>query len=300
MSIDTYSVISKTSRVNEGFSDFCWMEIGVKKLCKAAATNQSYHFHCIIGGEEFAYSYPAVELKHLFEEKQVRIKGEKAPRYSFYIEYPTGTIFRNLSLKEREENLVCSLIPEKTDKQSTIVSAVSSNSGEYKADQNLQAALHASGCSHLPELVARTALWATKKEYDECLKKHSPAKYPKVCRKSSDKKRGKQGDMYYDDNSYPNAQMKASLKKRGIIPIGYETCHIWERTCYDPLYHTCYANLVLLPRALASLSDHDETVKAILKWYAYEKFDHFIPNECVMPDKPEIYEQIKHLFKDLE
>ena len=102
------------------------------------------------------------------------------------------------------------------------------------------------------------------------------------------KKRGKQNGERMDDNSYPNKQMKTSMKKRGIIPSGYETCHIWEGTCYDPRYHTCYANLVLLPRAIASLSDHSENIRAILKYRAFELFG-FKPEGADDPVRPENY-----------
>ncbi|HWQ55093.1 MAG TPA: hypothetical protein VN442_15505 [Bryobacteraceae bacterium] len=39
-------------------------------------------------------------------------------------------------------------------------------------------------------------------------------------------------------------------------------CHIWPNSCYDERYHTCVANLVLLPSALASLTDFDPQVRA--------------------------------------
>lgn len=292
-----YTVTSKTSRDGEGFSDYCWMEIGKSKLHEAAENNELYYFYCSIGGEEFAYSYPAVDLEKAFNDKLVRIRGEKPQRYSFFIEYPTGRILRKLSVFESEENFVCALTAEMKDKQKHEAATESSAPSECIADSILREALREAMCDHLPQLVARTALWATLKEYKECLKNSSPAKYPHICRKPAGEKRGKHGDLYWDDNSYPNAQMKASLKKQGIIPIGYETCHIWEKTCYDPHYHTCYANLVLLPRAIASLSDHNDTIKAILKWQAYERFNEFLPGGCVMPDKPKIYDKIKHLFR---
>ena len=300
MGKEKYKVTSKTTRDIEGWGDFCWMEIRAKKLNNAVKDQDVYHFLCCIGGEIFAYSYPAAELRRAFEDKHVRLRGEKSQRYSFFLEYPTGKIFRKLSVYEGEENHVCTLTPEKTDENEVQEQAGDKPiiPAECKADEKLRDALKASQCDHLPKLVARTALWATKEEYDECIKNGSTAKYPKICRKPNGEKRGKKGDMYYDDNSYPNAQMKASLKKQGIIPRGYETCHIWEKTCYKPEYHTCFANLVLLPRAIASLSDHDDTVKAILKWHAYERFNGFVPEGYIMPEKPAVYNRIKDLFND--
>ena len=291
-----YIVTSMTSRDSEGFADFCWMEISKKKLLEAVKDKERYYFRCSVGGVVFVYSYPAVDLLDAFETKYVRLRGGKTPRYSFFIEYPTGKIYCRLSHADPE---VCTLNLEAlqdgvlSDSDKRVISS------EWKAEEMLAAALKAENCDHLLKLVARTALWATKKEYAACLEKKSPAKHPNIRRKYSYESRGVLKDgTRLDDNSYPNAQMKASLKKRGISPIGYETCHIWDGTCYDPRYHTCFANLVLLPRALASLSDHNAEVKALLRWHAYERFDHFFPAEQAVPSKPKIYDEIKHLFND--
>ena len=162
-------------------------------------------------------------------------------------------------------------------------------------------------CNHfLPLLIARTALWAKKEDHLRCKSKDGRDIYaasPHVRRKRVGEKRGEYTDVegnevyrekgkkyYLDDNSYPNAQMKAALKRQGIIPKGYETCHIWEETCYDPRYHTCFANLVLLPRAIASLSDHDDNIRDILKYRAYKLFD-FWPDEYNPPpvEEPKNY-----------
>ena len=163
---------------------------------------------------------------------------------------------------------------------------------EKDANIELERVLAEVACSHLPLLVARTALWAAKKDYEECLAKGSPAKYPNKKRKKAGQKRGwndpVKKDFYLDDNSFPNSQMKAALKKRGIEVKHYETCHIWKDSCYEFEYHTCYANLVLLPRALASLSDHNENIRDILKYRAYELFG-FYPEGMSAPQKPKNY-----------
>lgn len=292
-----YTVTSQTPRDIEGYSDFCWMEVSKEKLQKAIKERAIYYFYCSIGGELFLYSYPAADLLKVFEANHVRLRGERKRRYSFFIEYPTGRIVRSLSIADDAELTVCTLTPE-TPHDATLSGAFERViPSEYKADIMLEDALKAENCDHLLKLVARTALWATKEEYTECLMNGSPAKHPYIRRKKSKDPRGKSEDgTRLDDNSYPNAQMKASLRKQGINPIGYETCHIWDETCYDPRYHTCFANLVLLPRAIASLSDHNDEVKALLKWHAYERFEHFIPDGEVMPPQPKNYDQIKHLF----
>lgn len=160
------------------------------------------------------------------------------------------------------------------------------------ANIELENVLAEVACSHIPLLVARTALWASKEDYEQCLAKGSHAKYPNKKRKKADQKRGwndpVKKDFYLDDNTFPNRQMKAALHKRGIEVKHYETCHIWEETCYEFEYHTCYANLVLLPRAIASLSDHNENIRSILKYRAFELFG-FFPKGKSIPQKPHNY-----------
>lgn len=86
-----------------------------------------------------------------------------------------------------------------------------------------------------------------------------------------------------DDNTYANKAIKYAicedLKKYGI-PVSindfskneFEACHIWDETCYNTKYHTSVANLVLLPRSLASLTDHCDAVKKLLQYEAWRRF----------------------------
>lgn len=53
----------------------------------------------------------------------------------------------------------------------------------------------------------------------------------------------------------------------------YHACHIWADSCYDEKYHTCIANLVLIPAPLAGLSDYHPEIAKILKYRAYELFN---------------------------
>ena len=86
-----------------------------------------------------------------------------------------------------------------------------------------------------------------------------------------------------DDNTYANKAIKYAicedLKKYGIsVSINdfskneFEACHIWDETCYNKKYHTSLANLVLLPRSLASLTDHCDAVKKLLQYEAWRRF----------------------------
>jgi hypothetical protein len=49
-------------------------------------------------------------------------------------------------------------------------------------------------------------------------------------------------------------------------------CHIWEKTATRPNCYTALANLVLLPRAIAGLSDHWPLAWAFLRWKSYKAF----------------------------
>ena len=78
----------------------------------------------------------------------------------------------------------------------------------------------------------------------------------------------------------------------------FEACHIWDRTCYDARYHTSVANLVLLPRELASLTDHYPAVKNMLQYEALSRFN-FLPkdkdnNDMPFPEptRPKVYNDL--------
>ena len=279
MNRDKFIVTSKTPRIKERYPDMCWMDIGVVKLRGASEKKSVYTFLFELSDtERYSYTYPAADLLKKFEEKGVRIKKSRQEgEYSFFLEYTTGTLLHSLSHVGEPENVICTLIPES---ESDII---------LNAEEQLRAVLDTLPYNPLPLLVARTALWAQREEHEKCKKtvngETTYAKHPHVRRKQVGDQRGKNGEEYLDDNSYPNAQMKASLKKRHRIPKGYETCHIWEKTCYDSRYHTCYANLVLLPRAIAALSDHDDNIRDILKYKAFKLFD-FWPSDAPKPIEP--------------
>lgn len=70
--------------------------------------------------------------------------------------------------------------------------------------------------------------------------------------------------------------------------LGWETCHVWPKSCYDVRYHTAPANLVLLPRAIAGLTDHDPDVLAALQFRAFELYG-WHPEEVPPPPRPPGY-----------
>lgn len=144
---------------------------------------------------------------------------------------------------------------------------------------------------HLSLLVADTALWANPAFHARLLAdSRSPALFPNVrrARIGQGEKRGQVVDgVRFDDNSYANLAIKRACGL-GKAAEGFEACHIWPRTCYDERYHTAVANLVLVPRALASLTDHDSEIQGALQYRASELYGWW-PDDSPRPTKPDFY-----------
>ena len=113
-------------------------------------------------------------------------------------------------------------------------------------------------------------------------------------------------NVFLDDNTYANIAIKSAIRvglenKYQTLEYLYnsdtkfrdfEACHIWPNTCYNAQYHTSVANLVLLPRPLAGLTDHCEAVKKILQYKAWELFK-WKPKGALQPNKPKDYNKLK-------
>jgi hypothetical protein len=144
-------------------------------------------------------------------------------------------------------------------------------------------------------LVAETGLWVHPDVHAQLLREGgSAALFPHVrrARKGQGEVRGQILDgIRMDDNSYANVAVKRALGLDRSDVEGFEACHIWPRTCYDARYHTAIANLVLLPRALAGLSDHDSEIQAALQYRAYELYA-WHPEDVAVPQKPSTYPSI--------
>jgi len=91
-------------------------------------------------------------------------------------------------------------------------------------------------------------------------------------------------DVRLDDNTYANVALKRAIGNATTF-VGFETCHIWPLSCYDVRYHTLVPNLVLLPRAIAGLTDHDEHVQECLQYRAFELFGWYPGRESEDPAK---------------
>lgn len=99
-------------------------------------------------------------------------------------------------------------------------------------------------------------------------------------------------DVIADDNTLANRAIKTAVLKSFELKFGsskysytyfrgYEACHIWDLTD-DRRYYASIANLVLIPRALAALTDHFQEVKDLLRVETYKRFG-FIPDGMPLP-----------------
>jgi len=82
--------------------------------------------------------------------------------------------------------------------------------------------------------------------------------------------------------------IKRSLGLKRSEVVGFECCHVWANSCYDARYHTVIANLVLIPGALASLTDYESEVQAALQYRAFELY-RWHPYEKPTPVNPVRY-----------
>jgi hypothetical protein len=144
---------------------------------------------------------------------------------------------------------------------------------------------------HLSLLVADTGLWVNPEFHKRLVRDTgSAAVFPGVrrARIGQGEQRNQIIDgVRLDDNTYANYAIKhaAGLAKSAV---GFEACHIWPLTCYNERYHTAIANIVLLPRALAGLSDHDIETRKALQYRALELYGWY-PEEMPQPVKPKFY-----------
>jgi len=145
---------------------------------------------------------------------------------------------------------------------------------------------------HLSLLVAETSNWASPDVHLRLTQENGVGTYfPNVrrCRPKTGERKGQiLGGERLDDNSYANHAIKQAA---GIVRSsirGFEACHIWPQSCYDSRCHTVIANLVLLPRPLAGLSDHDPEIRTALQFRAFELFN-WCPPDQIPPTRPAFF-----------
>lgn len=141
-------------------------------------------------------------------------------------------------------------------------------------------------------MVAKTAQWVDPDVYSFLFRaRGSGVVFPdrRRARTKSGEKRGDTvGHEVLDDNSYANLALKQCLGMPRTELRGFHVCHIWEGTCYDTRYHTNVANLVLIPAAVAGLSDHHLPTIDLLRFRSYELYK-WKPEGEAIPSKPATY-----------
>jgi hypothetical protein len=159
------------------------------------------------------------------------------------------------------------------------------------ADALLEEACRKHGID-LAVLVAETSLWADPEIHRRLAgTPEGPVWYPnrRRYRVGAGERKGQVKDgVQLDDNTYANYAIKRALGFAQDELVGFEVCHIWPGTAYDARFHTCIANLVLLPRPLAGLSDHDSRIAAALQYRSFELYG-WAPDPSLPVDRPDAY-----------
>lgn len=139
--------------------------------------------------------------------------------------------------------------------------------------------------SILLELLAKTAIWVDPRVVGILMteEKHGSTNENALWyfnvrrRRTGDPPKGKYSlGIKMDDNTDANlAYKKACGANSEIKFVNFEVCHIKSEICYDPEYHTSITHIVLVPKAIASLTDHLDKVKdslsAISKFLYYNE-----------------------------
>lgn len=86
-------------------------------------------------------------------------------------------------------------------------------------------------------------------------------------------------EQYHPNVTFPSTYWK-NLRD-------YEACHVWDLP-KEREYYASIPNLVLLPRGLAQLTDHNDAVKNLLRYEVFKRFQ-FVPNGITPPKKPKNY-----------
>lgn len=125
-------------------------------------------------------------------------------------------------------------------------------------------------------LVAETALLANPEVPRRLIAESgTPCFFPGIrrYRQGQGERKGEtRNGIKFDDNTYANHAIKQALGVGKHGTRGFEVCHIWPGSCYDEKYHTAITNLVLLPRSLAGLSDHNKKIQAALQYRSFELY----------------------------
>ena len=296
MSLPKKKIVLSSSKT-EHKPDLCRLDISVQKLqevadCGGAAAILYHRINEGLYLGSYRYHYDAAELQRLLKEHGVSIKIDG--RYNnMVLSIKDGALYKTDSLRHK----ICSLLPwSKNSRLPIYIGSLALECAIAAENKYLKTLLANRGTeqastridnwgkSYLERIVARTAIWATKEDFDAY---PDGVRHPRTRRRQkgdakenhtleSDPKTKDVIVVTLDSNKKPNYMMKSMLRLRyGLEAEEYHTCHIWPGSCYDIHCHTSYANLVLIPSAIASLSDFDEKIMKTLQFHAYKLFKWF-------------------------
>lgn len=144
---------------------------------------------------------------------------------------------------------------------------------------------------NLPVLLAETAIWASPGVFHLLKSDNVHATWYPLTRRAYVKRGEKKGQLVgnvrLDDNTYANVAIKRAVGKHGRI-CNVHACHVWPRTAYDERYYTCIANIVLLPRSIAGLSDNHPSMTKALQYRSFELYGWFPTDIAGDPQSPPV------------
>ncbi len=154
---------------------------------------------------------------------------------------------------------------------------------------DLHTQLNESEIDCLISLVAKNARWV---HSEVCKAMKGEAVYPMTRRARSGEERGNvdADGVQVSDNSQAQQAFFPALGKRPEDFENIKLCHIYDSKAggLEKGHFTNLANMVLLPQALASLSEF-EPVNQALKRHSYDLYDHYTGPDGAIPPEP-----IKH------
>jgi hypothetical protein len=141
------------------------------------------------------------------------------------------------------------------------------------------------GIKRVLDWLARFSLWV-----DPVVYKNRKIRivYPNTRRKRSREKREEwvDGAKLWTNEPPQEAFFSAIGSKRSRYK-NYNLCHLYEESAYLPKHYTNLANITVVPKSLASLTECFP-VQEVLKWHSYQLFGYKGPNGKA-PVKPPYY-----------
>lgn len=276
------------------------IDIPLKKLVEAVNEGIDVVIKCHLVEKDYygtyLWKYNVQKLYSDLEATKVLDSIKKDGRTNnLVIESTTGAIYKNTaktSLISKSKTRSKKLIMIGSDALKFAICKEKDYLLEYfKSNKTSIKFLKDWSARYMQRIVARTAIWPTEDDFKSC---DNGAAYPYHRRYKAGEKKGdtevvvdehtgKQYTVHIDDNQMPQKMMREVLRNRYNRSYeGYHVCHIWQNTCQDRHCFTNYANVILLPNALASLSDYgDDTIEILMK-KSHEKFSWLPDNKKIV------------------